>query len=394
MALDNPIDAYLRAAQVQNQNRVQANQDLGSIGQGLGQGMSSIGQMVQEHKKKQVLQQLMQAMRQQGQPQQGPPLPGVGMGMKGQQPPASGMGASSPDQSSLINSLMMQLDPESGIKAMYEQQDPYKRALTAQVNAETQAKLRPPKPANVFKPFGESPSQTGLLVDESTGEIKDTGVKVAPKKNQDSLDAKETARQDRLAKEYRDRVQKVVGARTGGLGMQDQKVDQAIHLRSMVNQSWNPQTKTYELPEMQQGELVMGLANLVSGSQVSNIEQLKAITPKTARGDMAHLISYWSGTPVTNQPQEMIKNLVTSIDRQGQVSEKLRDKYVKGLKNLRPKGLNQEEGDNIEGTELTSSFSDILKESPDQGSGPSSGGLTPQEQAEFRLLDAKYGGKR
>jgi len=328
--LDNPIDAYLRVAEAQNRNRTQANQDLAGIGQGLGQAGQAIGQIGEMNKQKKQKEQWYKT----------------------------------------INSMMQNPNLPPQMKQMLPMiaQRP---ELMGQIGPQLLKTQTPPKPANVYRPFG---TNSGLVIDESTGKVTDSGFRPKPPKNQDALDAKEQARQDKLEKTYQDRVQRVVAARTGGLGLQDQKVDQAIHLRSMINQSWNPQTKTYELPEMQQGELVMGLANLVSGSSVSNIEQLKSITPKTARGDAAHLISYWTGKPLTTQPQEMIKNLISSIDRQGQVSQKLRDKYTEGLKNLVPSGLNKERADQIRNTELTSSFEDILKESPDQGG--SSGGTS------------------
>lgn len=405
--LDNPIDAYLRVAEAKNRNRQQANQDLGSIGQTLGQGMGQIGQMVQAQKQKQLLDQLMMAMKSNGQIPQGPQMP-TGPAIQGPQgymPPGAGPSAVPAgqfpmppkpqpiDNSNLINSLMMKLAPQEAIKANFERQDPYKQALTAQANAEAQKSLRPPKQSPEYQPYGISPQGTGLALDKFTGKAIDTGMKVSPTKDPNALDFKEQLRQDKLAKEYRDRVQRVVSTRSGGLGQQDQKVNQAIHLRSMVNQSWNPNTKTYELPEMQQGELVMGLANLVSGTNVSNLEQLRSITPRTSQGDAAHLISYWTGKPLTNQPQEMIKNLVTSIDRQGQISEKLRNKYISGLKGLVPSGLNREDADSISKSELSSSFEDILKESPDQGLTDGSG-LTPQEQAEYDALNKRFGGSR
>lgn len=52
MALDNPIDAYLRAAQAKNQNRRQAMQDAMGIWQNIGEGFNTIAAQLQERKKK------------------------------------------------------------------------------------------------------------------------------------------------------------------------------------------------------------------------------------------------------------------------------------------------------------------------------------------------------
>lgn len=393
-----PWDMFMEANRQKQQNRQNMYQDISGLGQGLGQGIASIGELIGEHKKKAILAQIIAAMGQQGAPQQGPPMapagtqqpnmsmippgqpmsaggPNIGRDVQMPQPiptqtpgqvPASGMGAPGQDNTQLIQKLMMQYDPQGAIKQMMEKNAPLNPLQESERIKNLALADKDRNPPNEWSPVAGQVSKGGktLFYNKATMEEKEGGLPI--KEKSDATDWKHTVEQDKLEKEYSDRVQRVVAARTGGLGLQDQKVDQAIHLRSMVNQSWNPQTKTYELPEMQQGELVMGLANLVSGSQVSNIEQLRSITPKTARGDMAHLVSYWSGKPITNQPQEMIKNLVTSIDRQGQVSEKLRDKYMNGLKSLRPKALDQDRADSIAQAQLTSSFSDVLKESPDQ----------------------------
>ena len=291
----------------------------------------------------------------------------------GQQAPFNGL---NPFIQLVLSRMGIQVpDPQKQAQAQADLA--YTQALTKKAN-EPQAQ-RPEYVAD-----GKSPSGTDLVLDKFSGKIIDTGVKSKDEKS--DLDTyRDEARQDRLEKEYGDRLQRVVGSRSGGLGLQDQKVDQAIHLRSMINQSWNPQTKTYEIPEMQQGELVIGLANLMSGSSVSNMEQLRSVTPKTASGDMAHMVSYWTGQPITNQPQAMIKNLVSSIDRQGKVSEKLRDKYMNGLKMLRPKDLDKDRADAIASTSLTSSYDDILKDSPDQqGTGSVQPYSDPQKEARYQ----------
>lgn len=124
---------------------------------------------------------------------------------------------------------------------------------------------------------------------------------------------------------------KQLSNRSGGLGLQDAKVNQAGHLRTMINQNSKIDPKTgqvnYNFPENIQGELVLGLANLVSGSNVGNVEELKSLTPKTARGDWAHVMSYWTGAPLPATPQAFAKQLVDQIDRQGETAQQMRDTY-------------------------------------------------------------------
>lgn len=52
MALDNPINAWLQLAKAKNQNRRQAMADAQGIGENIGQGFNTIGQAIQEQKKK------------------------------------------------------------------------------------------------------------------------------------------------------------------------------------------------------------------------------------------------------------------------------------------------------------------------------------------------------
>lgn len=125
MAINFPFEMFMQAQDRKNQNAKQMNQDIAGLGQGLGQAAGSIGQMVQEHKKKQVLNQLLAAMSQQGAPQQGPQMSGVGPLPQGTQgptiPPTSGMGAPGQDNTALMKSLITQYNPDYAIKAQADQ---------------------------------------------------------------------------------------------------------------------------------------------------------------------------------------------------------------------------------------------------------------------------------
>lgn len=116
MAFGNPIDAFLQVGEAKNRNRQQALENIASIGQGLGQGFNTIGQAIQEAKKKQILNQLVQAMQQKGQPIPGP---------QGYVPPNQGpastavpAGQPAPGNNQLLQSLMMQYDPQSAMRMM------------------------------------------------------------------------------------------------------------------------------------------------------------------------------------------------------------------------------------------------------------------------------------
>jgi hypothetical protein len=138
--LSFPWEMFMQSADRQNQNRQQMNQDIAGIGQGLGQTFGNIGQMVGEQKKKAILNQIIAAMRANGLPQQGPQIPtGPAIqGPEGYSPPnqgpnstaipagqfpmpknpVSGMGSPAQDNNPLIESLIMQYDPQQAIKNM------------------------------------------------------------------------------------------------------------------------------------------------------------------------------------------------------------------------------------------------------------------------------------
>lgn len=201
MALGNPLDAYMQMAQMRNKNQQDMVQNISGIGEGLGQGISGITEAMQAKKKQDTLKQLLAAMRGQGAPQEGPqnatPDPAI-VGPAGYVPPGagpeavpagqpsqytmqpnpqSGMGAPPQDNTQLINSLMMQFDPQAGIKAYMDQQDPYRKALTAQANATAEKERRPPKPNPEWSPVSGTLSKNGraLEISKYDGEIREAG---------------------------------------------------------------------------------------------------------------------------------------------------------------------------------------------------------------------------
>lgn len=115
MGLDNfPWYLVSQAMDRQRQNQQDMNQNIAGLGQALGGSLATIGQSIAAQKHEQTLNQLVQAMRTQGAPQQGPQMPGT-------ENPVSGMGAPAQDNTALIRSLEMQYAPDEAIKAMMPQ---------------------------------------------------------------------------------------------------------------------------------------------------------------------------------------------------------------------------------------------------------------------------------
>lgn len=115
MSLSNPAELYMQMAQAKERNRRQALLDAQSIGSNVSEGFNTIGQAIQANKKKAILDQIVAAIQQNGEPQQGPPMPAM---QPGGPAPTSGMGAPPQDNSKLIQSLMTQYSPDSAIEAM------------------------------------------------------------------------------------------------------------------------------------------------------------------------------------------------------------------------------------------------------------------------------------
>lgn len=144
--------------------------------------------------------------------------------------------------------------------------------------------------------------------------------------------------QSKLEQQYRTVLLKELSNRSGGLGLQDAKVNQAIHLKALVEQ-YKDDKGNYNIPQVQYAELAMGLASLLSGTNTVSDSARESITQKTLSGDINGAISYITGAPQTGSTQDTFKNLIDSIDRQGMVAEDLRDSYVGTLHGFAPTDL-------------------------------------------------------
>jgi hypothetical protein len=217
-----------------------------------------------------------------------------------------------------------------------------------------------------------------LTMDQGMNYIKNAHDLLNP--DTSKVDQKASDTQDKLEKQYSDRLAKVVAFRSGGLGLQDQKVNQAIDLRTLVNQYYDPKTGDYNVPPAQHSELALGLAKLLSPQGTVPIELEKQLRQSTGREALANALIYAGADPasVGGPTQSVIKMFVDSIDRQGSTAERLRGKYIDGLKDLRPTSLNQDRVDRLNKAELTNSFSDTLSSSPDhQKTDPAHTGRVP-----------------
>lgn len=190
---------------------------------------------------------------------------------------------------------------------------------------------------------------------------------------------RETQRQDKLEQRATQLVTKAVQNRSGGVGLQDNKVNAAIHARELINAAYNSETGDFDVTQVPYGELAESLGSLLSGGTGSSEGRINALKQKTAQGDLNSVLSYVSGKPSNATSQEALKQLVHMIDRQGQISEELRDGYIDELKKLPV--FNELEPDRAQAlldTNIGASFKDHLSKSPDKQQQQSKmyGGLT------------------
>ncbi len=142
-----------------------------------------------------------------------------------------------------------------------------------------------------------------------------------------------------LEQQYRQILGKEFSARTGALGIENAKVNQANHLDSLLKQYYDPKTGNYNVPTAQYAELVMGLAGLVSPTAAPTDSVRQDLMQKTAAGDLKGAIQFVTGIPQNGNTQEIIKNLVDSIDRQAQTAVANRQAALDNMKDLAPTDL-------------------------------------------------------
>lgn len=146
-------------------------------------------------------------------------------------------------------------------------------------------------------------------------------------------------RQEALEQQYRGVLGRTLSSRSGGLGMEDQKVNQAIHLLALMDQGKDQKTGQYNIPKAQFAELASGLATLVSPNGRPTDSMRGEIEQRTAKGDFNGVLTYLTGTPFNGSTQDMYKILRDSIERQGGVAENNREGYFNAIRAQAPTDL-------------------------------------------------------
>lgn len=153
--------------------------------------------------------------------------------------------------------------------------------------------------------------------------------------------------QEKFEQQYRGVLTRVLSSRSGGMGLEDAKVNQAKHLIALFDQTKNAKGE-YEIPRVMQTEIAMGLARLVSPTGVVGEGTLNEINQKTAKGDLAGTLTYLTGHPFTGSTQEIFKMYRDSIERQGKVAQDNRESYLESMRSFAPTDLSEERRTKLE----------------------------------------------
>lgn len=174
---------------------------------------------------------------------------------------------------------------------------------------------------------------------------------------------REDKRQDGLEAKYADRLSKIVSYRSGSLGVQDGKVNSGIHALALLDQTYDPQTKTFNIPPIMQSELAANVNNAISNQNVTSDSMRQDLQQRSIYGDWNKTMQYILNTPKNSLPQDNAKLLAAMVIRQGPVAENERDKDMQDLKSEVPSGLDPDRAKKLEQIQFGNSFKEQLGKS-------------------------------
>jgi len=164
--------------------------------------------------------------------------------------------------------------------------------------------------------------------------------------------------QDKLEKEYRDMLNKSVTSVRSPLGIEERKLDAAVHVMTMLEAAYNPETKQYEIPPSMHQELAMGMASLLGGGTAPSESMIEELRQATAREGLAGAL-IWAGfdpKKIGGTTQSVTNFFEHAIHRQALTSQKNRDVYVRQFREKAPTGLSDERRDYIDKSEVGTDF--------------------------------------
>jgi len=234
----------------------------------------------------------------------------------------------------------------------------YKKGLVTDITGQTLdnmdfVKQARAKYSDVSIPLNASPDQVTKIIQGSKiyqkQQLDNQLTQSQISKNYaDAQTSKDQKTQQTLEQQYRQILVKEVSSRSGTVGTEDAKVAQSNHLASLLNQYYDPKTGNYNVPQAQYGELVLGVASLLSKTGTPSDSQTELINTATAKGDINKAIQYATGQPTNGSTQAVIKNLADSIARQARTAESNREAGLNVLRGLAPTDLSPDRAKALE----------------------------------------------
>lgn len=133
---------------------------------------------------------------------------------------------------------------------------------------------------------------------------------------------------DKYGKQVDDMFMKALSNRSGGLGLEDTKVNNAIHARVALDSYYDDKTGKYNIPPTMHAELALSLARQLSPNGVVGVDLMKELRQGSFEENAKRLMIMMGANPQTigGTTQGIAKTLADALDRQGLVSQSNRDK--------------------------------------------------------------------
>lgn len=144
--------------------------------------------------------------------------------------------------------------------------------------------------------------------------------------------------QNMLEQQYRGVLQRELSSRSGGLGLEDRKVNQALHLLQLFDQN-KDKNGQYNIPPQLVSEAALGLARLTSPNGNVGLELENKLEPGSLKGDVGKALQYLTGAPQSGSTQQLLQMLRDSIVRQGNQAQTNREGYFNAIRAMAPTAL-------------------------------------------------------
>lgn len=206
------------------------------------------------------------------------------------------------------------------------------------------------------------PAIEKLAAMQNQKDMKEIALKQIQANKEIASGQRNDAKQGEYEKQGRDILLKQLSNRSGGLGLQDGKVNQAIDLQQMMNKYYDPKTDTYSIPPSMHTELAIGLQRLLSPTGQTAQGLVHELQQKTAREGLAGALIYMGMDPKTvgGTTQGVSHLFADAVKRQGLTAEQLRGTYQSQLKHMMPSQLNDKVKQDLISQNIGSNYSDFL----------------------------------